>query len=89
MDREQVEAQTRDRCLDPDLGRVEPVLQLPAVEHQLQCADAEAQHRKAEAVERLAPHSAGLADEDEDAERAQCADRQVDVKAPAPAEIIG
>jgi hypothetical protein len=36
MDGQQVEAQPGDGRLDPDLGRVEPVLELPAVEHQLQ-----------------------------------------------------
>jgi len=36
VDDQQVEAQCRDRRLDPDLGRVEPVPDLAAVEHQLQ-----------------------------------------------------
>ena len=68
---QQVEAQCRDRRLDPDFGRVEPVPDLAAVEHQLQRADRDAQHCKAEHVELLAPHWAGLTDEDKYAERDQ------------------
>jgi hypothetical protein len=39
----QVEAEPSDGRLDPDFARVEPVLQLAAVEHQLQGADPQAQ----------------------------------------------
>jgi len=89
MDSQLVEAQSRDRRLDPNLGRMKPVFELAPVEHQLQRPDAEAQHREPEKVERVAPHRAGVAYEDEDAERAQCADRQIDIETPAPIEIFG
>src|SRR6202048_4143476 len=86
---EKIEAEPRDRRLDPDLARMEPVLQLAPVEHQLQGADPQAQGQESDEIERLAMHVAGLADENENAQRAQHADRQVDVEDPAPAVVIG
>ena len=62
MDGEDPEAQRRQRRLDPDLERVEPVLELAAVEHHLQRADAEAQHGEAEEVERPVAVALGLLD---------------------------
>ena len=68
---------------------LEPVVARPAVEHQLQCADAEAQCQKAEKVERLATVRPVVRDEEQDAERGNNADRHIDVKHPAPAVIFG
>ena len=68
---------------------MEPVFQLAAVEHQLQRADPQAQRQEPDEIERLAMHVTGLADENQGAQRAQHADRQVDVKDPAPAVILG
>ena len=82
---EQVKPSSRDRRFDPDLARIEPVLQLAAVEQQLQGADPQAQREESEDVERLAMDVAAVADEDEDPKRTQHADRQVDVENPAPA----
>ena len=59
MDREEIEAERGDRRLDPDLARMEPVLQLAAVEHQLHRADRQAQREEAERVERLAMRRSG------------------------------
>jgi hypothetical protein len=72
---EKIEAEPGERCLDPGLVRIEPVFQLAPVEHQLQRADPQAQGQEADEVEWLATHVAGLTDEDQDAERAQHADR--------------
>src|SRR5947207_10275092 len=86
---EQVEAKPRDRRFDPDLARIEPVLQLAAVEQQLQGADPQAQREETDDVERLAMDVAAVVDEDEDAKRTQQTDRQVDVEHPAPAVFLG
>ena len=86
---EQVKTEPRDRRCDPDFARMEPVLQLAAVEHQLQGADPQAQRQEPDEIERFTTHVAGLADENKDAQRAQHADRQVDVEDPAPAVVIG
>src|SRR6266478_2941871 len=85
----QVEAEAGDRRLEPDFARIEPVLQFAAVEHQLEGADPQAQRQEPEEIERFAMHVAGLAHENQDAQRAQRADRQVDVEDPAPAVLIG
>jgi hypothetical protein len=86
---EQVEAEPRNRRFDPDLARIEPVLQLAAVEQQLQGADPQAQREKSDDVERLAMDAAAVTDEDEEAKRTQQTDRQVDVEHPAPAVFLG
>src|SRR5438270_14015239 len=62
---EQVEAKPRDRRFDPDLARIEPVLQLAAVKQQLQGADPQAQREESGDVERLAMDAAAVADEDQ------------------------
>src|SRR5258708_19798107 len=87
MDDQQIEGDARDHRLDPDLGRVKPVLQLASVEHQLQSADADAQRGKAEEVERLAVAGASLAQKDQDAERRDQPDRQAYVEYPPPTLI--
>jgi hypothetical protein len=43
MHSKQVEPEPGNRRFDPDLARIEPVLQLAAVEHQLKRADPEAE----------------------------------------------
>src|SRR4051812_34249255 len=86
---EQVKPEPGNRRLDPDLARIEPVFQLAAVEHQLQRADPETENEKADEIERLTTHVPGISDEYQDAERAQQANRQVDIKSPAPAVIFG
>src|SRR5438270_13983799 len=89
MDDEQIEEDTREEGLDPNLGRVEPILELAAVEHHLQCTDSDAQGHKTEEIEGLAMSMARLANKDQDAEAGDYADRQVDVEDPAPAVILG
>src|SRR5215831_14324737 len=89
MNDEQIEGHSRnDRC-DPDLRRVEPVLELTAVEQHLQRAYSNAQCHKAEEIEGLAVGVPRVADEDQDAEARYHSDRQVDVEDPAPAVILG
>jgi hypothetical protein len=89
VDGKQVETQPGDRRLDPDFARMKPVLQLAAIEHQLQGANPQAQRQEPEEIERFATQVAGLADKDQNAQRTDHADRQVDVKDPAPAVVIG
>jgi hypothetical protein len=85
----QVEAEPGDRRLDPDFARMEPILQLAPVEHQLQGADPQAQRQEPDEIERFPMHVAGLANKYQVAQDAQHADRQVDEKHPAPAVLIG
>jgi hypothetical protein len=86
---EQIQAEPRDSRFDPDLARIEPVLQLAAVEQQLQGADPQAQREESDNVEGLAMDVAAMANEDEDAKRTQQTDRQVDVEHPAPTVFLG
>src|ERR1700693_5315453 len=88
MHGEEIEAEAGDRRLDPHLAGVKPVLQLAAVEHQLQRADPEAERDEAEKVERLAMHVSGLADKHQDAERAQPASPAGGLEKPEPAVIL-
>src|ERR1700716_3701664 len=74
----------REGALDEDLGRAEPILELAAIEHHLQRADAEAQHGEAEEVEGSVGIARGVRQERHDAEKGEDADRQVDVEDPAP-----
>jgi hypothetical protein len=87
--REKIEAEPGDRRLDPDFARMEPVLQLAAIEHQLQRADPQAQRQEPNEIERLAMHVAGPANKNQNTQRAQHADRQVDEEDPAPAVVVG
>src|ERR1051326_1298347 len=89
MHGKQVETEPGNRRLAPYLAGIEPVFQLAAIEHQLQRADPEAQDEEADEIERLTTHIAGIADECEDPENRQKADRQVDIEHPAPTVIFG
>src|SRR6516165_3041161 len=89
MNDKEVEAEPGDRRRDPDLGRAEPILELAAIEHQLQGANRQTQRGEAEEVEWLAVGAPRLADKDQDAERRSRPHRQVDVEQPAPVVIIG
>ncbi len=85
---EQIEGDERDRRFDPDLGRAEPVLDLPAIEQQLKRPDADAERRESEEIEaRFADcrlrHEAQHPEESEDAEW------YVDEEHPAPVVILG
>jgi hypothetical protein len=55
-----IETEPGDRRLDPDLARTEPVLQLAAVEHQLQRPDPQAQRQEPDEIERFVMDVAGL-----------------------------
>src|SRR5271169_434076 len=88
MDDEEIKGEARDRRRDPDLGRLEPILELAAVEQHLQRADRDAERGKAEKIEALALGLTGLVNENKDAEEGNDADRQVDVEHPAPVVIV-
>src|SRR5439155_21119728 len=68
---------------------MKPVLQLTAIEHQLQRTDPQAQREEPDEIERFVMHVAGLTDKNQNAQSAQHADRQVDKEDPAPAVILG
>src|ERR1700756_1344904 len=68
---------------------MKPVFTLAAVENKLQRADPQAQRQEPDEIERFAMDVAGLADENQGAQRAQHADRHVDVKDPTPVVILG
>ena len=89
MNDEQIQGEAGDRRLDPDLGRVEPILELAAVEQHLQGSDRDGERAKAQKIEALTPGMAGLMNEKKDAEEGNDADRKVNVKHPAPVVIIG
>src|SRR5690348_17115888 len=89
MNGKQVEPEPGNRRLDPDLIRIEPVLQLATVEHQLQRADSKAQNKEADEIKWLTTYVRRISDEYQDAKRAEHADRQVDIKYPTPAVIFG
>src|SRR5271163_5263359 len=82
MDDEQIEGEAGDRRRDPDLGRIEPILELAAVEQQLQRADGDAERCEPEKIEALAPGLTSLMNENKNAEEGNDADRQVDVEYP-------
>src|SRR6185312_4775979 len=68
---------------------MKPVLELAAIEHQLQPADADAEGQETENIERLVADIPGVPNKYNDADGRQNADRQIDVEDPAPAEILG
>jgi len=81
-----VEAEHAQRCLELDFARGEPVEPLATVEQKLQRANAEAQRRKAEPIQSSGQGPIGAPPEKQkNAEPAQHAKRQVDIKHPAPA----
>src|SRR5271170_2494581 len=86
---EEVQGESGDRRLDPDLGRVEPILEFAPVEQNLQGADRNAKRAKAEKIKALAQGVAGLVDEHEDADEGNDANWQVNVEHPAPVVIVG
>ena len=74
--------------LDPDLRRAEPILELTAIEENLQRADRETEGAEAEEVEARAARLR-LAHISDEANGRQDADRHVDVEHPAPAVVVG
>jgi DHA2 family multidrug resistance protein len=84
VDDEQVDAEPGQHRLDDDLGGVEPVLILAAIQHHLQRADADRQDAEADPVEPHALRRRGLRHENDQACDSQDAERQVDVEHPAP-----
>ena len=74
--------------LGPHFPRTEPVLRLPAIEHQLEHADRQRQHREAEQIEPAPRDFARRQQRPQDRE-AHRADRHVDVETPAPVIIFG
>src|SRR5258705_4666536 len=89
MDREEVEAKHAEGGFELDLMRGEPVEPLATVEEQLQGPDAEAERREAKPIEPSGQWPLGApAEEQQDPERAEPAERHVDVEHPAPAVRI-
>ncbi len=67
----------------------EPVLEFAAVEQHLRRADRDAQHEKAEEIERAGAVDPRLGQKRRHAEEADDADRHVDVEHPAPVVFVG
>jgi len=86
---EEIETQCRKHAFDHDLGRAEPVLELAAVQHHLQGADADAQCAEAEEIETAAPPALAFLDRSENTDKRKDADRNVDIEHPAPGIILG
>src|SRR5690349_9420610 len=89
MNDEQIKREASDRRLEPDLGRVEPILEFAPVEQHLQRADRDAECRKAEKIEALMVGMTAFVNEKQDSEEGNDADRQIDVEHPAPVVIVG
>ncbi len=87
MNQEQIEGDSAKRRLDADLRGAEPVLQLPAIQHDLQCTDSEAQRREAEKIERRMP-CRRLTHGTQESEHGQDAKRHIDEKDPPPAVVF-
>ena len=68
---------------------MEPILELAAIEQDLQGPNGDAERAKAKKIEALALGVAGLVDEHKDADERNDADRQIDVEHPAPVVIVG
>ena len=84
MHHEEVEAEPRQRKLQPDLGRGEPVLLPAAIQHHLQGADAQGQDEEAGPVEGRGDAALFILQEEPEPRNGQRAKRQVDEEHPAP-----
>ena len=89
MHHEKIEAEPREHRLDHDLARAEPILLLAAVEHELQAADAEAEHEEAGPVEGQFGVAPRVGKEEREAGDGEHADRQVDVEDLTPIVGVG
>ena len=89
MDHEQVKGEPRNRCLDPDFGRAEPIFELAPVQEHLQGADRQAQGGETEEVKRFAAAVPRLADEYQNADCGENPERDVDEEHPAPIVLVG
>ena len=72
-----------------DLGGGEPVLELAAIEHELQRADADAERGEAEQVERATLLRSVSGSVGDDADGREDAERHVHEEHPAPAVVLG
>ena len=89
VDDEHIEAEQHQPRLDHDLGRLQPAFLLAAIERELQRGDGEAEHAEAEPVQLAASGQFRLGNEGQRPQYRQHAERHVDIKAPAPGELIG
>jgi len=90
LHQEDVERQAGDAGPQHDLARAEPVQRLPSVEHHhLERADRQAQRTEADPVELRRSGRRALAQEGQQADRCDDAERHVDVEHPAPAVVVG
>src|SRR4029077_7556209 len=89
LNNKEIEAEPCQRRLDDDLGRAEPILQLAAVEHQLQRREPEAERTEADPVEPQRCVAAAIFEKNDQAGDAEQTERQVDEEPPAPIRDVG
>ena len=84
MDHEKIESEAAKHGVNDDFRRAEPIFEFAAVKHELQRADAEAQHRKPNEVEMTLQIQSGVLQENPLAGNGDNAEQQVNVERPAP-----
>src|SRR5262249_16032277 len=89
VDDEQIKPEHRQDQLGDDFGRAEPVELVAAVEHELERAEAEADHGEAGPVEAELRILSTVLHEQPQARHGEQAERQVDVEHPAPIVDVG
>jgi hypothetical protein len=89
VNEKQIEAEHGQRSLDDDLHRAEPVLQLAAVEHELQRCEPKTERAEADPIEPQGRVATAIFEENDQPGDAEQAERQVDEEHPAPVVNVG
>ena len=89
MHDKQIERGDRRTAFDHDLARIEPILALTSVQHQLQAADGDAQKCEALEVHRLGASRFRFGQRGAQRQERGNPDRHVDIEHPSPAVVLG